>query len=233
LASHGIDDYLETIYVLDQEGELVLASRIADFLSVSRPTVSQTMQKMIGLGYVTTGEGREITLTPEGLRLAEARVRKHRLLERWLSDELGLDWAEAHVEASRLESAISPLVEEQLYERLGKPTTCPHGNVIPGSGHVQRKGTPLSDIPPNVTVEVVRIVELAEEDLDLLRFLHKSGIVPGAIVTVLGNTSRFEAGVPIVVNQRANHSDDVEPLAVSLQSEVAQRVLVTQHASRA
>ncbi|MFD1676877.1 metal-dependent transcriptional regulator [Alicyclobacillus fodiniaquatilis] len=211
----AMNAYLEAIYVLNDEGEQVIASKVADYLNVSRPTVSQTLQRMNQEGYVTSGEGKEILLTDEGRSKAEQIVRRHRLLERWLTDVLDLDWADAHVEAGRLENSVSELVEKRLATLLGNPTTCPHGNVIPGSGYVLPKGMPLSEVDSHQTVEVVRIIEVAEEDLDLLRFLHRTGLVPGARV-VLGEQSRFEAGIPI----------EVKGETLSLQREIADRVLV-------
>lgn len=214
-SQHALDGYLEAIYVLNAEGEQVIASRVADYLEVSRPTVSQMLQRMQKEGYVTLNASRELLLTDAGTARAENIIRRHRLLERWLTDQLGLDWADAHVEAARLEGSISPLVESRIEELLNHPTTCPHGNVIPGSGYVGPKGTPLSKVAEPGKVEVVRIFEVAEEDLDLLRFLHRTGIVPGAVLEVEPQ-SRFEAGIAIRVQG--------EP--VSLDLAVANRILV-------
>ncbi len=215
--SHKMEEYLEAIYILNSEGETVLPSKIADYLNVSRPTVTQTMQRMTAAGFVKSSNNKEIQLTENGLTQAESMVRKHRVLERWLNDELGLDWADAHVEAARLESSVSPLVLEQLYVRLGKPNTCPHGNVIPGSGYQQPKCIPLSDVEREKAVKVIRIVELAEEDLDLLRFFHRSGLVPGGIVTILAAQNPYETDISVSVGDKT----------VSLNQEVAARILVT------
>jgi DtxR family Mn-dependent transcriptional regulator len=215
--THGMNDYLEAIYILESEGERVLSSKLADYLGVTRPTVTQTVQRMSAAGYVQPGEGKELMLTPEGRKRAEAIVRRHRLLERWLCDGLGLDWADAHVEASRLEHSISPLVEERLAKLLGNPTTCPHGNVIPGSGAKQALGTPLDQVPAPATVNVIRIFEVAEEDIDLLRFLYQSGIVPGATLIVTSGQNPYEPGVRIQVNDATYVLDQA----------VAKRVLVS------
>ncbi|QSO52532.1 metal-dependent transcriptional regulator [Alicyclobacillus curvatus] len=216
--THGVEQYLEAIYILTGEGVTVLGSVLADYLNVSRPTVTQTIQRLTTAGLVTTGTGKEIVLTAEGLERAETVVRRHRLLERWLSDELGLDWAQAHVEAGRLEHAISPLVEERLYERLGRPSTCPHGNVIPGTGWRQPHGIRLTEVAAPNQVQVVRIFEHAEEDLDLLRFLHQAGLIPGAKVSVNAPESRYEAGVPVEVNGSV----------YALEPSVAERIIVEQ-----
>ncbi|MBX5436508.1 MAG: metal-dependent transcriptional regulator [Alicyclobacillaceae bacterium] len=214
--THGVEEYLEAIYVMEAEGGSVFASKLADYLGVARPTVTQMIQRLTAAGLVAAGEGREIALTQEGREKAETIVRRHRLIERWLTDELGLDWAQAHVEAGRLEHAVSPLVEARLYERLGRPTTCPHGNVIPGTGAVQPTGTPLTEVVAPARVKVVRIVEQAEEDLDLLRFLNQAGIVPGATLRVLRSHSPYEAGIQVEVDGRSYALDDA----------VARRVLV-------
>ncbi len=214
--THGLEQYLQAIYVLGGEGELVLPSVLADYLDVARPTVTQTVARLTHAGLVSTAEGKGLILTELGMRRAEILVRRHRLVERWLTDDLGLDWASAHLEAGRLEHAISPLVEQRLVEHLGYPTTCPHGNVIPGSGADQQVGLHLSSIVPPARVQVMRIAETAEEDLDLLRFLHQTGFVPGAVLTLLDKSSPYEAGISVQVNDHV----------YALDEHVAQRVMV-------
>ncbi|WP_062307455.1 metal-dependent transcriptional regulator [Alicyclobacillus sendaiensis] len=215
MSGSALDTYLEAIYVLHSEGEQVLSSRVADYLGVSRPTVSQTLQRLVGQGYVEVSDTRELVLTEEGRKRAEAIIRKHRLLERWLTDVLGLDWADAHVEAARLEGSISPLVESKLNEMLNHPATCPHGNVIPGNGHTVPKGVGLDEAPANTPLEVIRIVEVAEEDLELLRFFHRTGLVPGETVQV-NEPEPYAAGVTVTVRGQT----------LSLDPAVAHRVQV-------
>ena len=137
------------------------------------------------MGYVITNENREIVLTLLGRTKAEQVIRRHRLLERWLNDDLGIGWAEAHAEADRLEHAISPLVEQRLMEKMGYPITCPHGNIIPGSGNPQPKGMLLSECASGMSVQVVRIVEQAEENLELLQRFFQLHIIPGTHVEVV------------------------------------------------
>jgi DtxR family transcriptional regulator, Mn-dependent transcriptional regulator len=213
---HGMEAYLEAIFVLHGEGVTVFPSILADHMGVARPTVTQTVQRMTAAGLVQSQPDKAIELTADGMTRAEAVVRKHRLLERWLTDELGLDWAEAHVEAGRLEHNVSPLVEERLFERLGHPTTCPHGNVIPGSGAVLPVGKPLSELHAAEQAEVIRIIEQAEEDLELLRFLHRNGLVPGNHVTVIREPGPYEAGIEVQVAGQN----------VVLDEQVAARVIV-------
>jgi DtxR family Mn-dependent transcriptional regulator len=112
-------------------------------------------------------------------------ARRHRLLERWLTDVLGLNWVEAHEEAHRLEHALSPRVEDRLATLLGMPSTCPHGNPIPGmAGPPSTRPFPLDQVPAGATVTVERITEEAEADRQLLDHLWQSGIRPGARLTV-------------------------------------------------
>src|SRR5438270_5326946 len=114
------------------EGETVTNARLADWLGVSRPTVTAGLRRMARDGLLQPGPAREVRLTEDGEARAAAIVRRHRIMERWLTDALGLDWVVADEEAARLEHAISDLVEQRLYEALGRPASCPHGNPIPG-----------------------------------------------------------------------------------------------------
>ena len=184
--THGVEAYIAAVYTLEAEEGFALSSHVADYLHVSRPTVTQTIRRLAAMGLVHSSENREITLTDLGRTRAEQVIRRHRLLERWLSDELGIGWAEAHAEADRLEHAISPLVEQRLMQKLGYPTTCPHGNAIPGSGYRQPKGSLLSEYASGATVKVVRITEQAEENLELLRLFYSFGIIPGAVAKITG-----------------------------------------------
>lgn len=183
--THGMEAYLTAIYTLEAEDGVVLASSVADYLHVSRPTVTQTIHRLTALELVQSGLSKEIMLTATGREKAEQVVRRHRLLERWLSDDLGIEWAQAHEEADRLEHAISPLVEKKLMQKLGFPTTCPHGNAIPGSGKSQPQGARLGDCASGAIVNVVPIVEKAEENRELLSKFYEYGLTPGATIHVI------------------------------------------------
>ena len=132
-------------------------------------------------GYLRLAAGKQIVLTRRGPTVAEAMARRHRLLERWLTDILGLNWTEAHEEAHRLEHALSPRVEDRLAESLGMPTTCPHGNPIPGMANPGRGPGRFRSTGPRraTTVTVVRITEEAEADRKLLEHLWRSASGPG------------------------------------------------------
>jgi len=136
VTAHGLIDttemYLRTVYELTEEGIVPLRARIAERLSQSGPTVSETVARMERDGLLTVIDNRRLSLTDEGLRLATRVMRKHRLAECLLVDVIGLPWEEVHIEACRWEHVISDSVERRLAELLNYPVRCPHGNVIPG-----------------------------------------------------------------------------------------------------
>ena len=157
-----MQDYLAAIYDLAGSGQPVIGARLAKHMNVSAPTVTEAIQRMVRGDYVKVGRGKELTLTRRGLEVAEVMARRHRLLERWLTDILGLNWTDAHEEAHRLEHAISPRVELRLAELLGMPSTCPHGNPIPGMARVPHvEPFPLAQAQEGMTVIVERITEVA------------------------------------------------------------------------
>ena len=127
-----MQDYLAAIYDLAGSGKPVIGARLAKHMGISAPAVTESIHRMTRGGYVKVGRHKALTLTTRGKQIAEVMARRHRLLERWLTDSLGLNWTDAHEEAHRLEHAISPRVEDRLAELLGMPSTCAHGNPIPG-----------------------------------------------------------------------------------------------------
>ncbi len=180
-----VQHYVETIFYIRFEEGRVRPGRLAEWLGVSAPTVTITLQRLARDGWLTIGADRSVGLTPKGEELAERIVRVHRLLERWLTDVLGLDWAVADQEAQRLAPGVSEEVAERLDESMGRPATCPHGNVVPGRTPPYGKLVALSDLEPGVRARVRRISEVAEHDApDLLRQLDAFGLVTGARVAV-------------------------------------------------
>jgi DtxR family transcriptional regulator, Mn-dependent transcriptional regulator len=174
------EDYLEGIYDLTGSGGPVIGARLARHLKVSPPAVTEALQRLARAGYLRVEAGKHIVLTRRGKTLAEMMARRHRLLERWLTDVLGLDWIEAHEEAHRLEHALSPRVEDRLATILGMPSTCPHGNPIPGmAGPRAVRPFPLDQALEGDTVVVERITEEAEADKKLLEYLWRNGVRPG------------------------------------------------------
>ncbi|HUO48372.1 MAG TPA: metal-dependent transcriptional regulator [Acidimicrobiales bacterium] len=175
-----VEEYLETIQALTEEGVPVIQARIAERLGKTAPSVSEMLDRLSADGYVERS-GRTISLTDQGRTLADSVIRKHRLAERLLVDVIGLPWHKAHLEAGRWEHVISDEVELRLVELLGNPTTCPHGNPIPGSGPAATDATQVSlaEVAPGDTVRLERITEEVELDMASLVYLDEHGLVPG------------------------------------------------------
>lgn len=180
----AFEEYCEAIFELSEDDVSVIQARIADRLEVSRPAVSEMIHRMETEGLVALDGGR-IGLTETGQDIAERVVRRHRIAERFLTDLLGLNWTVAHHEAGKWEHIISPVVEEAMMKLLGEPTTCPHGNPIPGSTYEPPPATSnLSEIPVGGHFTVTRITEELEFAPGLLDFLETSSIKPGNCGTV-------------------------------------------------
>ncbi len=174
----AFEEYCETIFELAEDGTTVIQARIAERLDVSRPAVSEMIKRLAESGLVEVLDS-EIGLTEKGQVLAETMVRRHRLAERFLTDILGLSWAEAHHEAGKWEHVISPRVEAAIVDKLDDPTTCPHGNPIPGSGYIEPDLLPLADAPTNTDLIIRRIPEELEFTPGLLEFLEQASLLPG------------------------------------------------------
>ncbi len=182
-----VEEYLETMLALAEEGVPVIQARIAERLGRSAPSVSEMLDRLREDGYVTR-EGRRLSLTDSGQALAEKVVRKHRLAERLLVDVIGLEWHKVHREAGRWEHVISDDVEARLVELLGDPATCPHGNPIPGS-HSPAPAIPvrpLAEVDAGERVRLFRISEEVELNLGSLTMLDEGGFIPGAVAQVDG-----------------------------------------------
>ncbi len=178
----AFEEYCECIFELHEDDVEVIQARIAERLNVSRPAVSEMIRRLAAEGLIDTDGG--ITLTSSGVELAQRVVRRHRLAERFLTDTLGLSWAEAHHEAGKWEHIMSDSVEEALDRLLGSPTTCPHGNPIPGSDYVAPDVRPLAEASVGTRFTVRRIPEELEFTPGLLEFLEESSIQPGHSGTV-------------------------------------------------
>ena len=179
----AFEEYCEAIFELREDDVAVIQARIAERLDVSRPAVSEMIRRMEKAAIVTI-DGGAIRLTTDGLALAETVVRRHRLAERFLTDILGLSWADAHVEAGRWDHVISPTVEVAMTRVLGAPTTCPHGNPIPGSDYHAPDTVSLDQLGIGQRFTVSRIPEELEFTPGLLQFLESSALLPGSSGTV-------------------------------------------------
>jgi DtxR family Mn-dependent transcriptional regulator len=187
---HSIDEYLETIYFLafpigeyrpETKGSPTLAVRVADMLGVSRASAGEMLKRLEGDGLVERGEHKEAILTPKGRRIAERAVRRHRIIERLLTDFMGYTPAEAHEQADLLGDTFTDEMVERITERLGDPDRCPHGWPI-DTDFEQRENRelkPLDDLPPGSRAEIVR---LAEHDGALLHWYYDEGLVPGMTI---------------------------------------------------
>jgi DtxR family Mn-dependent transcriptional regulator len=178
-----VEDYLQQIYSLWEEGKTVIAARLAERIGVSPPTAWATLQRMQRDGLVKLGEHHDIRLSKQGREAAASIKRRHFLVERLLVDILGLEWADVHEEAHRIEHAVSPRVEERIAALLDEPTTCPHGNPLPGTARPPT--VLLSTLSEGDEREIDSIHEDAEEDSKLMHFLQQNGLTPGALLRVL------------------------------------------------
>jgi DtxR family Mn-dependent transcriptional regulator len=205
----SVQDYLAAVYDLAGSGRPVIGARLAKHMGISAPAVTEALHRLTRGGYVKMGRGKAVALTQRGREIAEVMARRHRLLERWLTDSLGLNWTDAHEEAHRLEHALSPRVEERLAELLGMPSTCPHGNPIPGMARPPRVAPfPLAQAREGVTVVVERITEEAEADKKLLEHLWRNDVRPGrrllvtevapwaGTITLAGDGKTIALGLP-------------------------------------
>ena len=174
----AFEQYCEAIFELREDDLEVIQARIAERLGVSRPAVSEMIRRMTTEGLVRTTKG-AIGLTEKGRNLAEQVVRRHRLAERFLTDILGLSWAEAHHEAGKWEHVLSEPVEAAINRLLDNPTTCPHGNPIPGSRYEAPDAVALCALGVGGAFTVSRIPEELEFTPGLLEFLEDSEITPG------------------------------------------------------
>lgn len=194
-----VEDYLQEIYDMLGDGKSIIASRLAERAGVSLPTVSATLQRMQRDGLVELHERHEINLTDKGKEAAQSIKRRHYLTERLLVDILGLDWADAHEEAHRIEHAVSPKVEERIMLILGHPTTCPHGNPFPG---LPRPPTVLlSSLEAGDERVIDGVQEEAEEDADLMRFLQQNALTPGTNVRV-AEVAAYNSTITVEVDGR-------------------------------
>jgi DtxR family transcriptional regulator, Mn-dependent transcriptional regulator len=191
ILSATVEEYLETIYNMSMEGETVIGARLADRFQVSAPTVTEMLKRLVRDGYVEMDNKRHVTLTEEGNQAAEAVLRRHRLTERFLVDMLGMQWHQVHEEACRLEHFISGAVESRVMTSLNNPTTCPHGNPIPGSvpnartylkdNHAVR----LSTVTEGTRVRILCVSEVVEDEEALILYMHEKGLTPGTQLVML------------------------------------------------
>ncbi len=178
-----VEEYLEAIHGLSEEGVDVIQARLVERLGYSPQAVSEMVHRLSDDGFIVRS-GRGVALSEKGRQRADSVVRKHRLAERFLVDILGLPWHKAHLEAGRWEHVISDEVEARFIDLLGHPTTCPHGNPIPGEDVSDEAQFAIADVHEGTTVTVARITEKIETNWDQLVYLSENGVIPGRSATV-------------------------------------------------
>jgi DtxR family transcriptional regulator, iron-dependent repressor len=174
------EEYLQTLFWLHEARLPMTGANVAKAMQLSAPTVHEMIGRLERDGYITRGGDKTIAFTGTGREHAEGVVRRHRLIERFLTDVLGIPWDEVHEEAERLEHAMSPVLEERMLAAIGDAKTCPHGHPIEAGSRIE--GAPLADVTPGATLTVLRFENEAE---DLLHALKTAGIDPGMEATLV------------------------------------------------
>ncbi|MDP9136477.1 MAG: metal-dependent transcriptional regulator [Actinomycetota bacterium] len=168
------EEYLQTIFWLQEAGLPMTGANVARAMQLSAPTVHEMIGRLERDGYITRGADKALAFTDSGREHAEGIVRRHRLIERFLTDVLGIPWDDVHEEAERLEHAMSPKLEERMLAAIGDAKTCPHGHPLSPGDRIQ--GVPLADVSPGASVKVLRFENEAE---DLLHLFKAEGVEPG------------------------------------------------------
>jgi DtxR family Mn-dependent transcriptional regulator len=184
------EEYLQTLFWLQEAGLPMTGANVARAMQLSPPTVHEMIGRLERDGYITRAGDKTISFTDTGAEHAEGVVRRHRLIERFLTDVLGIPWDEVHEEAERLEHAMSPVLEERMLAAIGDAKTCPHGHPIVAGARIE--GVPLADVEPGASVKILRLENEAE---DLLHYLKDQGLEPG-----LSATMREDDGDEVVLD---------------------------------
>jgi DtxR family Mn-dependent transcriptional regulator len=178
------EEYLQTMFWLEEAGLQINGANIARAMQLSPPTVHEMIGRLEGDGYVERADDKSLTFTQRGRGEAQAIVRRHRLIERFLTDVLGIPWDEVHEEAERLEHAMSPVLEERMLAAIGDAKTCPHGHPI--AEGAREEGVLLADVEPGAEVQILRFENEAEE---ILHYLKGTGLHPGLKGTLASSGS--------------------------------------------
>ena len=190
-------EYLETMYWLQEAGLPMTGANIARAMQLSAPTVHEMVGRLEHDGYVSRNSDKSLTFTESGQEHASHIVRRHRLVERFLTDVLGIPWDEVHEEAERLEHAMSSVLEERMLAAIGDARTCPHGHpIVEGA---REEGVPLADVSEGARVRVLRFENEAE---DLLHYLKESGLHPG----LEGTLAESDADEVAIESSGARHA---------------------------
>jgi len=212
----AFEEYCECIYEMREDNAEIIQARLAERLNVSRASVSEMVKRMEAVGLITI-DSTHLQLAPAGEELATRIVRRHRLAERFLTDVIGLSWSMAHHEACKWEHIISDEVEAGLARLLGNPSTCPHGNPIPGAAPSNLTVTPLEKVAVGARFRLVRIPEDVEERDGALAELEHHQLLPGRECTL---TKRADGVASVTVHDATDRNITLSPY-------VSSRLLVT------
>ena len=168
------EEYLQTIFWLHEAGLPMTGANVARAMQLSAPTVHEMVGRLVKDGYITRAADKSISFTEDGLEQAQQVVRRHRLIERFLTDVLKIPWDDVHEEAERLEHAMSPVLEARMMAAIGDAKTCPHGHPIEPGTRIE--GVPLGDCEVGAKVTILRFENEAE---DLLHLFKAEGLEPG------------------------------------------------------
>lgn len=199
-ASVVVEEYLQVIYNLQTQQESVKAVHLVASMTSSPSTVHATLSRLQRDKLVTVNKKKEVRLTKNGMSYAKSLIKRHRLVEYFLCNTLGVSWHEVHEHAHVLEHGLTPLVEEKLAEFLGHPKTCPHGVPMPGLDDALPDNLiPLTEVMDGDKIRVVVIEEKIEEKIELMKFLQDKNIIPGEVHCV---AERMEVTRTIVLTQK-------------------------------
>jgi len=202
------EEYLQTLFWLHEAGLQMTGANVARAMQLSPPTVHEMIGRLEKDGYITRADDKTISFTGSGQEHAEGIVRRHRLIERFLTDVLGIPWDEVHEEAERLEHAMSPVLEARMLAAIGDAKTCPHGHPIDVGTRLE--GAPLADVAPGATLTVLRFENEAE---DILHLLKETGIEPGMAASLVA-TDDDEVVIEADGEQRALPRSVAETVSV-------------------
>jgi DtxR family Mn-dependent transcriptional regulator len=185
-ATAAEEEYLESLFWLYEAGLPMTGANLARAMQLSAPTVHEMLGRLEREGYIARNAERTIEFTDQGRGHAERLVSRHRMIERFLTDVVGVPWDDVHEEAEQLEHAMTPRFEAYVRSSVGEAKTCPHGHPIRVGERID--GVPLADCAPGARVKILRLENEAE---DLLHYLKDAGIEPGLEGQVAANDGEF------------------------------------------
>lgn len=197
--SQSVEDYLKAIYILETEGDGATTTNIAETLDVSSASVTNMLKRLAGMNFIDHKSYKGATLTDAGRKIALEILRHHRLLELYLKEVMGYSWDEVHEEAEKLEHHISEQFEDKIAELLDHPTHDPHGDPIPTKDGVMPDMASLSVCDADEEKSYL-IGRVKDQDPELLRYLEKTGVIPGVKLTIL-EKAPFEGPIRVLLEE--------------------------------